>query len=392
MVDPPPAVRGVIELSGHATVAWAPMLWEDRGVGSICAMRQPPKAFTDKELALLKTFGDQAVIAIQNARLFNETKEALEQQTATSEVLDVISHSMADASPVFEKIIECCERLFSAEAFALGIVDDDGQLAVPVYRLTAAAHASLGDVEAARIEAETSASFPRPLAGTLTEQAIRSGKLVEIRDVTDGADATQPAVLAAARMKLGTAVVVAPLMWEGRGIGSLTMMRREVDGLRERENALLKTFADQAVIAIQNARLFNETKEALERQTATSEILRVISESPTDVHPVLQAVAQRAGPALPGGRQPDLAARRRTIACNDHLRADLPVESGRRTAAAAQDIGWRSCRAGPPFRARRGRAAAASIPSIPISARSSSAMDSARCSMCRCSARGKRWA
>jgi len=295
MVDPPPAVRGVIELSGHATVAWAPMLWEDRGVGSICAMRQPPKAFTDKELALLKTFGDQAVIAIQNARLFNETKEALEQQTATSEVLDVISHSMADASPVFEKIIECCERLFSAEAFALGIVDDDGQLAVPVYRLTAAARASLGEGEAARIEAETSALFPRPLAGTLTEQAIRSGKLVEIRDVTDGTDATQPAVLAAARMKLGTAVVVAPLMWEGRGIGSLTMMRKEVDGLRDRENALLKTFADQAVIAIQNARLFNETNAALERQTATSEVLRVISESPTDVQPVLDAVAERAG-------------------------------------------------------------------------------------------------
>jgi len=295
MVDPPAAVRGVIELSGHASVAWAPMLWEDRGVGSICAMRQPPKPFTDKELALLKTFGDQAVIAIQNARLFNETKEALEQQTATSEVLDVISHSMADASPVFEKIIECCERLFSAEAFALGIVDGDGQLTLPIYRLTAAARASLGEVGAAKIEEETSASFPRPLAGTLTEQAIRSGKLVEIRDVTAGADITQPAVIAAARMKLGTAVVVAPLMWEGRGIGSLTMMRREVDGLRERENALLKTFADQAVIAIQNARLFNETNAALERQTATSEVLRVISESPTNVQPVLDAVAERAG-------------------------------------------------------------------------------------------------
>ncbi len=290
MFDPPAAVRGVIELSGHASVAWAPMLWEDRGVGSICAMRQPPKAFTDKELALLKTFGDQAVIAIQNARLFNETKEALEQQTATAEVLDVISHSMADASPVFEKIIECCERLFSAEAFALGIVDGDGRLALPVYRLTAAARASLGDVAAAKIEAETSASFPRPLAGTLTEQAIRSGKLVEIRDVTEGADATQPAVRAAARMQLGTAVVVAPLMWEGRGIGSLTMMRREVDGLRDRENALLRTFADQAVIAIQNARLFNETREALERQTATAEVLNAISNSVSDTAPVFEKI------------------------------------------------------------------------------------------------------
>jgi signal transduction histidine kinase/CheY-like chemotaxis protein len=197
---------------------------------------------------------------------------------------------MADASPVFEKIIECCERLFSAEAFALGIVDDDGQLALPVYRLTAAARASLGEDEAAKIEAETSASFPRPLAGTLTEQAIRSGKLVEIRDVTTGADATQPAVMAAARMKLGTAVIVAPLMWEGRGIGSLTMMRREVDGLRDRENALLKTFADQAVIAIQNARLFNATRDALEQQIATAEVLQVISGSVADTAPVFEKI------------------------------------------------------------------------------------------------------
>jgi len=105
----------------------------------------------------------------------------------------------------------------------------------------------------------------------LTEQAIRSGKLVEIGDVMDGADTSQPAVKAAARMKLGTAVVVAPLMWEGRGIGSLTMMRREVDGLRDRENALLKTFADQAVIAIQNARLFKQTQEARAAAEAANE-------------------------------------------------------------------------------------------------------------------------
>ena len=211
-------------------------------------------------------------------------------QTATADVLEVISHSMADASPVFEKIVECCNRLFSAQAFALGIVDERDQVDVPVFRVTDAARRRLGEAGAAAIESRIRAAFPRPLAGTLTEQAIRSGRLVEIRDLRDESVASQPAVQAALQMDLGTSVVIAPLMWEGRGVGSLSMFREEVEGLRERENALLKTFADQAVIAIQNARLFNETSEALERQTATAEILRVISGSVTDTQPVFDAI------------------------------------------------------------------------------------------------------
>jgi signal transduction histidine kinase/DNA-binding response OmpR family regulator/signal transduction protein with GAF and PtsI domain len=271
MPDAPVAVRGVVELIGNCSIAWAPMLWEDRGVGSIAVLRQPPKPFSDKELALLKTFADQAVIAIQNARLFNETTDALEQQTASAEVLRVISGSMADASPVFDKIIECCERLFSADAFALGIVDDQRRVSLPLFRLTATARASLGDSEAATIESDIRAGFPRPLAGTLTEKAILSGRLVEVHNVQDGRDASQPAVQAAQRMLLGTSVVVAPLMWKGRGIGSLTMFRNQSDGLREQENALLKSFADQAVIAIQNERLFRQTQEARAAAEAANE-------------------------------------------------------------------------------------------------------------------------
>ena len=257
-----PGVREIAESVGDYTAIYSPMFWEGRGIGSIAVFRQPPRPFGDKEEALLRTFSDQAVIAIQNARLFNETKEALDRQTATAEVLQVISGSMADARPVFDKIIERCESLFPAQAFALGIVDDAGQVSVPVFRLTAAARTRLGNDEAAAIEARTLAGFPRPLAGTLTEKAITSGALVEIRDLRDEVAAAQPAVQAALLMNLGTAVVVAPLMWAGRGIGSLTMWREEVDGLREQENALLRTFADQAVIAIQNARLFKETQEA----------------------------------------------------------------------------------------------------------------------------------
>jgi GAF domain-containing protein/CheY-like chemotaxis protein/tetratricopeptide (TPR) repeat protein len=289
-----PDIRELQARHGFRTVLNVPLLREGEAVGVISLLRKAVKPFAPVEIALLQTFADQAVIAIENVRLFKETQEALEQQTATAEVLDVISHSMADASPVFEKIVECCDRLFAAQAFALGIVDEHEQVTVPVFHVTEAARRRLGAAGAAAIEAQVRAAFPRPLAGTLTERAIRSGRLVEIRNLRDDGVASQPAVQAALQMDLGTSVVIAPLMWEGRGVGTLTMFREEVEGLRERENALLKTFADQAVIAIQNVHLFNETKEALDRQTSTAEILRVISGSVTDTQPVFDIIAERA--------------------------------------------------------------------------------------------------
>src|SRR4030095_9210788 len=96
LADAPAAVRDVVKMIGHCSIVWAPMLWEGRGVGSMAALRQPPKAFSDKELSLLNTFSDQAVIAIQTARLFNETKEALERQTATADILRVIAGSPSE--------------------------------------------------------------------------------------------------------------------------------------------------------------------------------------------------------------------------------------------------------------------------------------------------------
>ncbi len=291
-MDLPAKERQIRAASGMAASLMVPMVREGECIGVLVFGRKTPGPFRDTEIALAESFADQALIAIENVRLFNETKDALEQQTATAEVLDVISHSMADASPVFEKIVECCDRLFPAQAFALGIVDERDQVAVPVFRVTDAARRRLGEAGAAAVESRIRAAFPRPLAGTLTEQAIRSGRLVEIRDLRDESIASQPAVQAALQMNLGTSVVIAPLMWEGRGVGTLSMFREEVEGVRERENALLKTFADQAVIAIQNARLINETREALERQTATAEILRVISGSVTDTQPVFDAIVE----------------------------------------------------------------------------------------------------
>ncbi len=264
-----PDVREIQAAIGFRTALNVPLLREGEAIGVISLLRDEVREFAPAEIALVQTFADQAVIAIENVRLFNETQEALEQQTATAEVLQVISGSMADAQPVFEKIVECCERLFEAQAFALGIVEDGHRVSLPVYRLTATARAELGASEAARLEADMKAAFPRPLAGTLTERAIAGGRLVEIRQEHIGVDTAQPGVQAA--LRLGSSMVVAPLMWEGRGIGSLSMMRKVGGSLRERDNALLVTFADQAVIAIQNASLFNEAQAARAAAEAANE-------------------------------------------------------------------------------------------------------------------------
>ena len=247
-------------------------------------------AFGDADVRLLSTVAASMGVALENVRLFSDTQEALERQTATAEVLQVIGSSMADPKPVFDKIVECCERLFDARAFAVAIVDDACQVLLPVLRMTASARGEIGADKADAIVASTLAAFPRPLAGSLTERAILKGDLVAVSDLHDDPDHSQPAARAAREVGLGTSVVVAPLMWQGRGIGSLAMFRRDARGLQGRENALLKSFADQAVIAIQNARLFNETQEALEQQTATAEILQVISSSVADTAPVFEKI------------------------------------------------------------------------------------------------------
>ena len=144
MDDLPPAPRAVVQLVGHCSMAFAPMLWEDRAVGSIVALRQPPKPFTDKELALLKTFADQAVIAIQNARLFNETKEALERQTATAEVLRVISESPTDVQPVLEAVARRAGMLCRADGSRVWRVVDGQLRAMTSY---GPAYEAMTDVE-----------------------------------------------------------------------------------------------------------------------------------------------------------------------------------------------------------------------------------------------------
>jgi GAF domain-containing protein/DNA-binding response OmpR family regulator len=241
---------------GNISAVYAPMLWQDSGIGSIVVMRQPPKPFLDKELVMLQTFADQAAIAIQNERLFNETKEALAHQTATAEVLQVISSSMADAQPVFQKIAESCQHLLRGNT-GLTLLVGDGQ---------AQAVAFCGEPRPPEFW------LPQPLDETATEAAIREKRVVYYPDVLD-AGADVPAHLRRVARFDGNSYsfLMAPLLWAGRGIGAVFISRAVNERFSEKEIGLLQTFADQAVVAIQNARLFKETQEARAAAEAANE-------------------------------------------------------------------------------------------------------------------------
>ena len=259
-------------LAGYRTRLMVPMVRGDRALGLIAVTREDPTPFPDQLVELLKHFADQAVIAIENVRLFNETKEALEQQTATSEILRVISSSPTDLQPVFDTIAEHAMRLCSA---LHGVVlRFDGEL----IHLVALANASAEGGDALR------RAFPTPPGRhTSASRAILTGATIHIPDVHNDPDYALAGVSQTAGYR---SIVSVPMLRDRRAIGTLNVHGAEVGQFSERQIGLLQTFADQAVIAIENVRLFKELEtrnadltEALEQQTATSEILRAISSS-----------------------------------------------------------------------------------------------------------------
>ena len=265
---------------GHRAILSVPLMRENRAIGAIALWRMEPRKFSDQQIALVKTFADQAAIAIENVRLFNETREALEQQQASAEVLRVISSSVADTAPVFQRIAESCKRLFDGVVVSINVIGDDGLV-------------HLGYYDGPNPERLRSI-FPGPVdARSSTGIALLEKRVVHHPDLQHALDVPDYTRRSAEATGMRS-VVFAPMLWEGRGIGVITVGRPFAKPFSDKEIALLKTFADQAVIAIQNARLFNETRDALEQQTAIAEILRVISSSPTDVQPVLDAIAERA--------------------------------------------------------------------------------------------------
>jgi signal transduction histidine kinase len=259
-VDPEYTLSQATSLARQHTTLGVPLLRENELIGVIVLARQRVELFTEKQIALVTTFADQAVIAIENTRLFNESREALERQTATASILSVISHSVADTQPVFEEILRSIAGPFDAEERCILLIGQDGLLHIGAY------HGS--DVERAR------ALFPRPIKGTATETAVRERRLIQYPDVFNGPD-VPPGLRDYARgFGRNYSLIVAPMLREDRAIGAIFINSAAMRVFSEKERALLETFADQAVIAIENARLFNEVQARTKQLAASLDDLR----------------------------------------------------------------------------------------------------------------------
>jgi len=274
------------------TILCVPLMREGVAIGAIQLRRAENQPFADRQVALLQTFADQAVIAIENVRLFTEVQErnhalteSLQQQTATSDILRVISSSPTDIQPVFATMARSAAML--CEALDASIFRVDGG------RIVFVGHH--GPID------QGHGDFSPPLVrGTVGGRSVLEGRTVQVADLQAEADEFPDGVDNARRFGFHTILSV-PLMRDGVAIGGIQLRRTEVHPFTERHIALLQTFADQAVIAIENVRLFAELEarnrqltESLEQQTATGEILRTISSSPTDTQPVFDMIARNA--------------------------------------------------------------------------------------------------
>ena len=280
--DPEWTLHEATTLEKVRTVLGVPLLREGVVAGTINLARRAVRPFTDKQIELVSTFAAQAVIAIENTRLLTEQQEALEQQTATSEVLQVINESPGNLAPVFDAVLEKAIRLCASAFGILATYDGHIMRYVAMRGLTPEQEALLAD---------------RPLAAGQPTGRIGDGEnVVHLSDARDqdgyraGFNPTRDFV---DQVGARTAMWVA-LRKDKELLGILTIFRREVRVFTGKEVALVQNFAAQAVIAMENARLLNEQREALEQQTATAEVLQVINASPGNLAPVFDAMLERA--------------------------------------------------------------------------------------------------
>ena len=282
----PEFTRKAAAAGGFGSITYVPLVDREQGIGTIIFSHpQTGIRFSERQLALIQTFADQAVIAIQNARLFNETKEALERQTATADILKVIASSPSDVQPVFEAIAESAKRLLSG-------------FSSTVFRfIDGMAHLKAFTPTTPEADEVLMSTFPRPAADFAPFQMTQAGEVMQIPDT----EAPTYELKEIARARGYRSMLYAPLMNKGVSIGFIAVTRVQPGTFADHHVQLLRTFADQAVIAIENVRLFNEVQartqelsESLEQQTATSQVLQVISASAGDLNPVFQKMLENA--------------------------------------------------------------------------------------------------
>ena len=277
-----------------------PLLKDGNVIGAIATFRQEVRPFTDKQIQLVQNFASQTVIAIENARLLNELRErtadlteSLEQQTATSEVLRVISSSSGNLQTVFDTMLAEATDLCEASYGLMWLREEDAFRAAALY----------GDLPQAYRDQWRSGTRYRPGPETILSRVTASGRPIQVPDLRIDLSyfIGDPLPVAAADVAGVRTLLGVPMLKDTEVVGFIGIYRKEIRPFTEKQVALVTNFAAQAVIAIENARLLNELRqrtddlsEALEQQTATSEVLRVISSSPGELEPVFQAMLANA--------------------------------------------------------------------------------------------------